>query len=462
MNSLYSRFKIGFLVVFLAIVSHSAAYADDLLGIDGESHSGVGVYIKDISTGDVLISHNAERCLTPASITKVYTSASAMSLLGRNFRFKTSVYYTGEIDRNGTLDGNIIVKASGDPTLESEHFKSNSGFIARIIQALNKAGITAIRGDIVQERVNPAHQYKEGPVDTWCINDVGWVYGAGVFDFNWCDNYFGIYPATGRTTSPVPHLKYDVWTTPWTTGLDMVRGVYSDSLIIMGAGYKTDKKARVNTSMPYPFDTFRERLITRLREADIAVTIKSGASSDDKKLLCTHSSPVLDEILHSMMVRSDNMFAEGMLKVLGDRYGDRYASLEAENNLWKSRGLHPEYNRILDGSGLSRANAISPHFLGDVLEWMAKSEMSSRFVSLFPVAGVDGTMKNFLKDTPFKGKLALKTGSVNAVQTYAGYLKGDDGAPTHVVVIMVNNFYCTRAQLREAIKELLLNTLIEN
>lgn len=402
---------------------------------------------------------DADRGLIPASITKAYTSASALSLLGENYRFETRVYLTGSKDAEGVWNGNIIVKASGDPTLESEFFPKNSGFITEIINALQNRNISRINGDIVLARVDESHDYAEGPLDCWGIDDVCWAYGAGIFDFNWADNYFGIYPATGKTTSPVPGLEYTVWQKPWKQGLDLIRGIYSDSLIIVGKQYATDKKARINTSMPYPFKVFRAKLIERLASKDISVTQKKS-SEDTRTLLVSHKSPRLADILRSLMVRSDNMFAEGILRAFGSKYGDRYASVATENDLWAGRGLEPEFIHLNDGSGLSRGDCISPRYMGRMLEWMAASPMGQRYAGLFPVAGKDGTMKNFMADTPLKGLLALKTGSMSAVQTYAGYLLDASGTPTHVVVVMANNFYCSRAELKKAISEFLLDKLL--
>ena len=452
------RFAKSFFVFAFYITSILIGKSESVLGIEGENHSDIGIYIKDIKNNVVIFESDADRCMTPASITKLYTSATAMSLLPSDFRFETKVYLTGEKGSNGAWNGNIVVKASGDPTLESEHFPKNKGFINDIIKALENKGITKINGDVILARVNEKQQYQEGPLSTWCIDDVCWAYGCGIFDFNWLDNYVGVFPATGKTTSPVPGLKCTVWTNPWEEGLDMIRGIYSDSLIVVGKKYATDRKAKVNTSMPYPFDVFKAMLVEKLKSNNISITQKTSASTERTHLV-THYSPKIDDILRSLMVRSDNMFAEGMLRVLGNRYGDTDASLKAENDLWKSRGLEPEYNRVLDGSGLSRADAISARFLGNVLEWMANSDMQERYTKLFPVAGYDGTMKSYLSDTPLKGRLALKTGSLNSVQSYAGYMVDANGKPTHVVVIMANNFFCSRKELRNAIQEMLLDNL---
>ncbi|MCH5219517.1 MAG: D-alanyl-D-alanine carboxypeptidase [Muribaculaceae bacterium] len=452
----------NFISTFTIIIAFSlyamSTDAKEILGIKGEKHSSIGIYIKDLQADTVVFESEADKCLIPASITKSYTSATAMSLIDSDFRFETKVYLTGAAGAQGEWNGDLIIKASGDPTLESEYFKKTAGFLKEIVIALQDKGVRKINGDIILARVDEMHDYPEGPLSTWPIGDVCWSYAAGAFDFNWCDNYFGIFPATGKTSSPVPGLKYTVWKNPWTKGLDMIRGVYSDSLIIMGKQYATDPKARVNTSMPYPFNTFREMLVNRLQANDIKITLYPSGKTE-RTLLLTHKSVLIDEILRSLMVRSDNMFAESVLRMFGEHYGDRNEALDTQSKLWSSRGLQPEFNRIYDGSGLSRINNISPRYLGQVLEWMVKSEYRERYLGLFPVSGVSGTMKSFMADTPLKGRLAFKTGSVNSVQSYAGYVTDIKGNPTHVVVIMVNNFYCSRNELRLALKKLLLNKL---
>lgn len=444
--------------VITAVITGISAFGASVLGIYGENHSSIGIYIKDLQADTIVFESEADRIHTPASVMKVVTAASAMSFFDSQFRFETKVYYTGTISKNGTLYGDLIIKASGDPTLESEHFPKQKGFIKDIVRAVKEVGISGIHGDIVLGRVNEDHDYAEGPLEIWESGDTPWAYGCGIFDFNYADNYFGIFPATGRTVPHVPGIKYEVWSDGWKSGLDMMRGIYSDSLIIFGKDYATNKKARINTSMPYPFDIFRYALKAALSEADIQV---AGKRTDavERKLLLTHRSARLDEILRSLMIRSDNMFAEGVLRVFGNRYGDRYNSIKTELTLWAERGLETDFVTIHDGSGLSRADGLSPRFLGNVLEWMARSDMSNRYVSLFPVAGVNGTMKNFMSDTPLKGRLALKTGSMSAVQTFAGYLLDENDKPTHVVVIMANDFFCSRKGLRAAISDFLLNTL---
>jgi D-alanyl-D-alanine carboxypeptidase/D-alanyl-D-alanine-endopeptidase (penicillin-binding protein 4) len=432
-----------------------AASGASFLGIDGEESTSVGIYIKDIrqttpESGLVIVDHNSRMALTPASVMKVVTTATALDVLGEDYRFSTPVELRGA--RLGSKwVGNLVVKASGDPTLESENFKENTGFCREILDGLKKAGITEITGRIVvSESLSDA-----GPILQWECEDIAWPYGAGLFGLNWRDNTFTLSPATGKTSPYVPDLKIDLRKS--SSGNDLVRGVGSNLLTIYATN-PNNRKWVTRSTMPDPAAVFAAELASVLRKGGIAVDDRDGeAAGSDTLAVCTHRSPRSSEIFRSLMVRSDNLFAEAMLRASYPGT-TRKKAIESEKALWSGRSLGAKYTIINDGSGLTRANRLSPRFLGGVLEWMAASPEGEAFASYFPRAGLDGTMKGFLADSELEGLLALKTGSVSSVQCYAGYLLDKETArPTHVVVVMVNGFFCPRVQVRKAVERLLLD-----
>ena len=119
-------------------------------------------------------------------------------------------------------------------------------------------------------------------------------------------------------------------------------------------------------------------------------------------------------------------------------------------------GINCKTISLHDGSGLSRVDRLTPHFIAKVFQYMYNSNLISDYIALFPKSGCDGTLKNFLSNTRLKGLFALKTGSMDGVQCYGGYKLNQKGEPTHIVVIMVNNFFCKRKVLRKDIERLLL------
>ena len=114
---------------------------------------------------------------------------------------------------------------------------------------------------------------------------------------------------------------------------------------------------------------------------------------------------------------------------------------------------------IVDGSGLSRSNRVTARFMEEVLR---QKEKDVEYVSYFPLAGQEGTLRSFLAETPLDSYIALKTGSMSGIQCYAGYKLDDDFAPTHVVVVIVNNFAGSRSALRGAIEKMLLAAFENN
>lgn len=157
------------------------------------------------------------------------------------------------------------------------------------------------------------------------------------------------------------------------------------------------------------------------------------------------------------MMRSDNMFAETFLRTYALRRG-KEGSTEAgareEMDFWRKKGMPMEGVKIVDGSGLSRQNRLTAKFLGNVLKSMSNDV---DYASYFPLAGQEGTLRGFLKGSDLDAYIAMKTGSMNGVQCYAGYKLDDDFAPTHVVVVMGNNFR-SRDAYKKAVAKLLLDT----
>lgn len=440
--------KTSLCAVALSLLTAPVAANAGVLGIDGEEHSSIGIYIYNIKADTLVFASEAQRNLCPASIMKSLTSATALSLLGKNHRYATKVSLRGTTDSNGVFTGIVNVEADGDPTLESRHFKKYNGFTDSIAAAMKRRGITAFHGQVTVSGT----MAQDGPVQQWQIDDVAWSYGAGIYRFNWRDNTFQ-YNGNGTTTPRVPGLKIVKRTS--SGGTDLVRGIWDDTLY----AFLPSQNAGFTSTVPHPDRVFGAEMKDKLSAYGIKFTPvpekELKVSGKQSVLLYTHYSAPLSDILRSLMFRSDNMFAEATLLALAPGQ-KRSAAIAKEKKFWNGKGLATSYVTILDGSGLSRANRVSPAFMGGMLRKMAAGADSRTYTSLFPRTGRQGTVKSFLKGTRLEGRLGLKTGSMNGVQCYAGYAFGTDGTPTHVVVVMANSFYCSRDALRTAIANMLL------
>ena len=389
------------LALVLLILCTVAAWADALTDFTGSAAINApktSVLVIDLMSGEEIVSYNAESPLIPASILKSVSTATLLHKVGHGFRYETPVKYTGRI-RNGVLEGDLVVEASGDPSINTRHEPGSEDIVNEIVGWLRENRVRTIDGKIVvDESAFP------GPAinPTWQKGDLPHAYGTGTHGFNFSDNASG------------------------------------------------------DRSVADPAAMFRSRLTSALKSSGVEVFGKT-TDGGRRHQLGTHVSAPIDEIMRSCMMRSDNQFAEAILRTVGDKYG-REGSVargaEEEMKFWQHRRADIDGVNIVDGSGLSRENRVTARFMANVL-----SEMSDNpyYASFFPLAGQEGTLRKFLAGTPLEGYIAMKTGSMNGIQCYAGYKLNENYEPTHIVVVMMNEMK-NRASARAQLEKLLLST----
>ncbi|MDR1436935.1 MAG: D-alanyl-D-alanine carboxypeptidase, partial [Candidatus Symbiothrix sp.] len=121
---------------------------------------------------------------------------------------------------------------------------------------------------------------------------------------------------------------------------------------------------------------------------------------------------------------------------------------------WEEKGLDASALFMCDGSGLSPLNAVSAGFLTDLLVYMYRTEgPSGAFSRSLPLAGQEGTVASFLKNTPLAGKARIKSGSITGVQSYSGYIEKNGGK--YAFSLIINHFSGERPTLRKTVEELL-------
>lgn len=416
----------------------------------------VGIFIAPVSTSaPASMEYNSELLLTPASILKSLTTATAISVFGPEFRWETRVEARGSISSDGTLHGDLVIVGGGDPTIDSRHFsKEQPPFVGQVLEAVRRHGIRQVRGSVVT--VSDAVP-DGGPIASWEVEDIPWDYGAGAYAVNYSDNTFTLQLPSMNTTPSVPGLNIINRMSGTTDKVDVSRGVGSNNLTITGSlGQR--KQASFTLAMPDPAAVLTARLTGALVNAGISVAgvPEEKADTAARKTLLVRRSLPLSQVGRSLMVRSDNLMAEATLRALAPGKS-RGAALKLQQAHWRDLGVDLSICRIDDGSGLSRGNCITPRQLGQVLRIMASGQHRMEYVDLFARTGVDGTLRSFLSNNPRKKEFVLKSGSMGGVQCYAGYrLDPDTMLPTHVIVVMANHLTCQRTQLRKAIENLLL------
>ncbi len=396
-SSIY-RFALVCVAMAVSAATYSQA-ASSTLVFPRHKSANIGIIVRDLATHKDIICRNPDKLMTPASILKCVTTASVFLADKEADCFTTDVMLTGDITPDSILLGDIVVKAVGDPTVDSRYFPAHYGLTDSIAARIKEMGIKRVAGYIDIDSVGFIEQ---GPGQKWELEDLKWSYGTGLYPLNFKDNAL---PGDRAMKDPAAYFTKDL----------------------------------------------KERL------ADVGVTIDETDVNFGEipvRRLYSHSSPTYSQIMREMMEKSNNLFAESMLRVL-EPCGTVADALELETKLLYEAGLDCDNFVAFDGSGLTRSNLLTPKFMADLLDTMISGNKSERYISLFPKAGEEGTVKNLLKDTPLAGKLLLKSGSMRGVLCYAGYKVDNDGNPTHAVVIMVNGYTCKSLSLRNAIGDYL-------
>ncbi len=378
---------------------------------DGAS---VGVFMVRLRDGAEIAAYDADRLLVPASVTKCLTAATAQLSLPADFSFVTALQRVGDISARGILEGDLRIVGGYDPTLGSRFFDDRESFASWALRVLSDVGMEKIGGKVC---TYPEDQPLDALSPYWLLEDIDWEYGAGCYPLNYKDNS---YPGSDGRVADVD-----------------------------------------------PAATLCDELCARLKGAGIEVMDEDIELPSDSlvvavgDILGEYHSPLRDEILRVMMHRSDNLYAEAMLRApllasmpVGSITAKK--ALAAQADVWKARGVDLAKGRVTDGSGLAPVNRLSARLLCSVLRSMARSR---EYVGLFPIAAREGTVKSFLRGTPLAGRMAVKSGSMTGVLCYAGYLLDSHGSPTHVVVVMVNGFTCPSSSVRSAIEKYLRNKL---
>ncbi len=463
-------------LVFGAQASAQQAFTPDCIG--GETATS-GLCVIDIETGEVVAEYHADDFFTPASTQKLITAATLLMCYRPEQQLTTRVFYDGTISKRGHLSGNLYIRGCGDPSLGSQYTDTPPDtFVEEVVRAVKEAGITAISGRIVADdramAGNPV-------VSKWLWEDVGNYYAAGCYGINYADNRFTV---TFRTGEPDSHPRLlDI--TPEVEGLHIDDYYLStnrsgiDSAYFYGAPYEYTRRLygslpahretfSIKGDLPDPPHFLASQLTEALRRAGIKVgkeattarrLRESGQSlpayESDGNLLLNHTSPTLAEMLRHTLTRSDNLYAESLLRQVELAVAPTSTlsgSIEQMKKIWREAGFPIDGATLYDGSGLSPLNRITPLMMCRLLAHVAHSTQDGDLLAnLLPKPG-EGTLKRLSPAPAVARALHLKSGSMTGVQCYAGYYTG---RRTYAVAIMVNHFSSPRAQVQKEMADTL-------
>ena len=476
-------------LAFLMPVLFAAAQTPAQQYVSYQQRSGVlkdavwGVLAVD-REGRTVAAWNANQRMIPASNLKLVTTGTALHAFGPEARFHTEIGYTGTL-RDGILEGDVYIIGHGDPTLGArDSIATETGRLFWLWKSmLREAGIQKIHGRIVGDgsayEGNLEHQ-------SWGYDDVGTYYGAGTGALCFYENAIDLAVQAGEEGAPVkveqtwpetPWMHFSNYSVTGPAGTGNSLYLYTTDLAPyaeLRGSFATDRKPKTEhfankfgalTCAYYFWKNLREtgwEVTGGYADIDRSGYIRDAGFVPSEKagtplvLGETQSAPLKD-IVRITNVRSDNFYAEAMLRAMGEQASQvaLYDScLVAQRVVLEDLGVVPANIQIVDGSGLSRMNYISPEWMVGYLEAMQKSPAFDAFLASLPHPG-EGTLAALLPKVEGRERIRVKSGSMDGVLCYSGYILGDDGRPRITLSIMTNHTTAPAADVRSVLARLL-------
>lgn len=447
------------------------AQIDSILSDTAFSHAHIGALVVSLTDGDTLYQRNASEVFLPASNQKLLTGAAALATLGPAYRFETTVWASGQV-RDGVLRGDLIVRGSGDPTFSGRFYADARAVFYAWADSLRARGITRIQGGIVGvDSVFPGPTLGAG----WAWDDLDQGYAAeyGGLQFNEGIATLQVVPSRDVGSPgvvivdpPTQHVRiYNLTrTTPPGSEVQLTlrRDPSGPGVTVEGSLPADTTAVTLRLAVRDPTAYFLTALRETLREVGVAVegpALPADQWPVDRTgvveaLLFTHRSPPLSEILAGMMKPSQNQIAESLLLTVGrELKGEATAEAGAAvvDSLLRAWNLAADELRMADGSGMSRYNLVSPRLLVGLLTAMDRTGSREEWRAALPVAGIDGTLAERMREPPLRGNVRAKTGTLTGVRTLSGYLTTAGGEEV-IFSFMVDHHLRRAARVDEMVE----------
>lgn len=434
----FSSLIIGLTSIFT--LNAQAASVDDYIK-QLPPGANLALLVQKTGAQNPVVDYHGQQMALPASTQKVITALAALLQLGPDYRFTTTLERKGNV-KDGVLEGDLIARFTGDPTLRRQNIRN-------MVAALKKAGIGQINGNIlIDTSAFASHDKAPG----WPWNDMTQCFSAppsaAIIDRN-CFSV-SLYSATQenepafvRIASYYPVSVFSqVRTLPKGSAesrfceLDVVVGDLNRYTLTGCLSQRSDPLPlafAIQDGAGYAGAIIKDEL----RQANIrysgTLLRQTQVNPPGIAMASTQSAP-LRELLRIMLKKSDNMIADTVFRTIGRQFygvpGTWRAGANAVRQLLRQKaGIELGNTIIVDGSGLSRHNLISPATMMQVLQYIAANDGKLNFISMLPLAGHDGSLqyRAGLDLAGVNGKVSAKTGSLQGVYNLAGFLTTASG-----------------------------------
>jgi D-alanyl-D-alanine carboxypeptidase/D-alanyl-D-alanine-endopeptidase (penicillin-binding protein 4) len=458
---------------------------NDILKSSATARRGLwGIHIVNLTTGQAVFGYQQDRFFVPASTAKLFSSALALERLGPGYRFTTSILSALKPDANGRLSGDLRLAGGGDPTLSGRAYPykkdaasgSPLGAIEGLASAVVAQGVKRVEGDIVGDDTAYVWEpYPEGRSQ----EDAVWDYGAPVSALTVNDNRISLVVRPGRRAGDPaqirisPALEYFaienrvVTTAGGRSDVQVARSNGSRQLRVWGtipAGAASEGLSlAVDDPAQFAATALWDALVRRgveIAGKPVALHRLPGEAAPPGKgapvsgfEMVRRYSPPLADILTVVNKESQNLHAELLLDEVGrvrGREGSRAAGLELLGRFLAEAGVPLDEVQLVDASGLSVLDMVTPRAMTRLLAYMDRSENRAAWIESLAVAGEEGTLSQRFTEDPAAKRIRAKTGTLTHVSAIGGYARTASG-DTLAFSILVNNHTAPASEVRAVI-----------
>lgn len=450
--------RLALAAVFLALAAPVSGARElprtlrDALRAAAVPTASVAVLVQEVGAARPALSVNAGQAMNPASVMKLVTTFAALELLGPAYRWKTEAYFTGAL-RDEVLEGDLVLKGTGDPRLDYESFWM-------LLRALRGKGLREIRGDLVLDRSFFAPS-NGGPAD---------FDGDALRPYNVLPDALLVhYKSLRFALVPQPEQgAVRIYVEPRPPGFELNNGLRLSAgdcpegrafRDMLQADFEAGPPPRAGFAGRYPIACGEKEVNVALLAPNQHVAgvlrelwgemggtwagrVREGAVPPDARLLHTHESAPLAEIVRDINKYSNNVMARQLYLTLATAASEPPARAElaaqAVRHWLTAKGIAARELSIENGAGLSRSDRLSAASLAALLQAAWRSAVMPEFVASLPLAALDGTMKKRLIGEPVAGRAHVKTGLLSDVRAMAGYVLDRNGR-RHIVVMLMNH-----------------------
>lgn len=410
----------------------------------------LSVLVREVGRDEPIVSYNAEVPRNPASTMKLLTTYAALEMLGPAHSWQTRAYATGPL-RDGVLDGNLVLVGGGDPFMTADRWWA-------FVNGLRQAGVERVTGDVVIDNTYFAPQGDDrGAFDNRPFRTYNVLPDALMVNFQTVT--FSILPDLAKNSVramayPMPAnlvIDNDVGLVPGSCRrrpggvvVSMPDGPTGNRVSLSGryaAGCGPMSVTRALMRAPdFAYGTFRT--FWQQSGGTLGGSMRLGIVPGDARLLYTHESLSLAEVIRLVNKFSSNVMARHLLLTLAAEKAGRPATAAAGRKVivdfLATRGIVIPDLVLENGSGLSREERITAAGLADVLLAAWQSQYMPEFAASLPLSATDGTLRRRFRAPEMQGRLRMKTGSLQDVSALAGYVSAASGR-TFVTVVLMNH-----------------------